>query len=176
MNEPFAVGAYLCVFYQPFSGNPAKNDRILEECAAHPERFTLPMTRNDIRTTAAWYLTDPENFAWEVWKGGAICGILLIDRVVPQIDARLHFVFFDGLLGKRALLEAFIQRAFEALKFQRLSLEIPETEGNNLVNFARRKLGFDYEGKSRQGSRRERSYFDGAAWRDVILLRRLACP
>ena len=170
MFEPFAVGDYLVVPYRPFVGNQQKNTRILEECAKHPERFTLPMTRADIMTTAAWYLTDPGNLAWEVWNGSEIIGILLLDRIVPRVDARWHFMFFDGnLVGKQALLQEFVRRAF-TLPLERLSMEVPENVAS-LISFVRRKLGFSYEGGNLKGSRRERSHLDGERWHDVILLR-----
>ena len=177
--DPFAVGSYLVVPYRPFVGNQAKNARILDECVKHPERFTLPMARADIMTTAAWYLTDPNNLAWEVWNGSEILGIFLLDRIVPGVDARWHFVFFDGnLTGKQALLFAFLERAF-AVPLERISLEVPENVAS-LISFVRRKLGFQYEGGDRKGSRREHSHYDGVRWHDVVLLRLLRkdyqCP
>lgn len=178
---PWAHGPFLVVPYQPFSGTPTKNDRILAECEKHPERFTLPMSRSDIRVNVAWYLTDPDNRVWEVWNGQQICGTFLMTRITPGVDALWHFVFFDGdLLGKRSLLTAFAERAFDELNLQRLSLEIPE-HVKTLIKFARTKLGFRYEGEDRvkheslayQGSRRERAHFDGTRWSDVMLLRLL---
>jgi RimJ/RimL family protein N-acetyltransferase len=185
--EPFAVGPWLVVPYRPFVGSTSKNDRILAECVAHPERFTLPMTRDDIRTTAAWYLTDPNNLAYEVWRAGSLVGIFLLDRIVPAVDARWHFVFFDGeLVGKLALLHEFLRRLFDALALQRITLEAP-VNAVQLISFARRKLGFRYEGENRmsdkpvsmkwaagQGSRRERSYLSASGeWLDVVCLRLL---
>lgn len=186
MLEPFAVGPLLCVRYRPFAGNLSKNDVILDECAAHPERFTLPMTRDDIRTTAAWYLTDPDNMAWEVWRASTLVGIFIVDRITPTVDARWHFIFFDGLVDKRTLLHEFLRRLFAALQLQRVTLEVPEHMAK-FISFAR-KLGFRYEGEgrpaargvnmtwaARQGSRRERAYLDAdGAWHDVIQLRLLA--
>lgn len=188
MNEPFAVGPWLVVPYRPFVGALSKNDRILEECVRHPERFTLPMTRDDIHATAAWYLTDPDNLVHEVWRGSSLVGIFLLDRIVPAVDARWHFVFFDGeLVGKLALLREFLNRLFGALSLQRVTLEAP-ANAVQLISFARRKLGFRYEGENRmsdkpvsmrwaasQGSRRERSYLNSTGeWLDVICLRLLA--
>ena len=137
------------------------------------------MTRQDIRVTAAWYLTDPSNLVWEVWRGTSFVGIILLDRIVPNVDARWHFVFFDGnLIGKQAVLLEFVRRAF-TLPLERLSLEIPENVAS-LISFARRKLGFTYEGGDRKGARREHSHFDGTRWHDTMLLRLLksefACP
>ena len=170
MNTPWAVGEYLVVPYQPFQGNLEKNEVILAACEAHPERFTVPMTRGDMRASVAWMLTNPLSLTWEVWRGGELVGILHLDRIVPNVDARWHFVFFDGeLVGKQALLQEFMRRAFE-LPLERLSIEIPENVAS-LISFVRRKLGFSYEGGNLKGSRREHSHFDGKRWYDIILLR-----
>ena len=176
----FAVGDFLCVPYRPFAGPLSKNDTMFEACLAHPERFTLPMTRGEIRATVASVVTNPENAVWEVWRGSAFVGILLLDRIVPGLDARWHFVFFDDeLLGKLALLKEFARRCFADWHFERLTFEVPEHLAV-LTSFARRKLGFRYEGErpglrkqAALGSRRERAYFDGTTWRDVVVMRLL---
>jgi hypothetical protein len=69
-------------------------------------------------------------------------------------------------------------------------MEVPE--GIRLERFARKVLNFRLEGESRprnpempraladtwvarQGSRREQGYFTGTEWKDIVLLRLLAC-
>ena len=86
--------------YRPFQGDLSKNDRILDECVKHPERFTLPMSDQDIRITAASYLTNPANRVWEVWRGSEFVGILLLSRIVEGLDALWQSVgFYLGWLG-----------------------------------------------------------------------------
>ena len=184
------------IFARPYDafGPPAdKNERIFLALEKHPERFTLPMTRAEIRASAAWHLTDPDNLIWEVWRDSEFVGILLVSRIVPGLDALLHFVFFDGdLLGKRTFLKNFCAFLFEELHLERISLEVPE-HVQTLVSFARRKLGFRYEGESRQmttsehkiienepavwvarqGSRREHGCRTATGAADVICLRLL---
>ena len=186
--------------YRPFEGAADKNEHILAACEAHPERFTLPLTRDDIRLTVASYLTNPQHLVWEVWNDGTFCGIFMLSRIVPQSDALWHFVFFDGdLMGKRSLLRNFLQDiCFGQLGLQRVSVEVPENV-QTLIKFVRRYLGFTYEGETalakseaarrvsggatwitRQGSRRERAHLLDSTWHDVLLLRVLKedipCP
>lgn len=118
---------------------------------------------------------------WEVWRNGEFLGIIVLDRIVAGIDARLQFVFFDDELGsKEPLLQAFIARCYADFGLVRLTTEVPECM-SNLIGFVRRKLGFRYEGElqapasvARRGSRRERAYWDGTRWHDVMVLRHLA--
>lgn len=177
----FAVADLLVAPYRPFAGASAKNDAIFAACVAHPERFLVSPRSGDPSMLTGELLTAPTTRAWEVWQNDVCKGILLLDRIVPAVDARLQFVFFDDeLASKTPLLLTFIERCFAEFGFARLSFEVPE-HMNVLLGFARRKLGFRFEGegswegaKVRLGSRRERAYWDGARWHDVMLLRRHA--
>ena len=178
MIAPWASDPYLVVPYQPFVGASNKNDIILTKALEHPERF-LVSRFGDAHILVARLLTSPESMVWEVWHQGQLCGILILDRIVPAIDARMHLVFFDDeLASKVALLREFTRRCFADFGLARLSFEAPE-HNTTLLGFVRRKLGFRYEGESagpgaRRSSRRERAYWDGARWQDVVVLRKLA--
>lgn len=164
MIEPFAIESYLCVPYRPFVGNAAKNELILARCEAYPERFLASPRSGNPRMLVAAMLTDPDNLAWEVWQSGGLCGIILLDRIVPSIDARMHCVFFDDeLVSKVTLVRGFMARCVTELLFERLTLEVP-AHMTTLTGFARRKLGFVEEG------RRLRAYHDGLAWHDLVTL------
>jgi hypothetical protein len=172
-------------------GNPLKNTILLDAFAAHPEFLTTPADPDTARRVGAYMLTHPEHIVFEVWKDQEITGVMILTRVVPRVDALLHFLFVDkDLVGKRKLLQNFIGYCFTDLGFNRLSMEVPE--GVKIERFARRVLRFRYEGESRprnpelpkalddvwlarQGSRREQSYSDGTTWKDIVLLRLLAC-
>lgn len=179
-------------------GNPIKNAVILDAVVKHPYWFSAPSTADERRKAAAWLLTSPENLTWEVWRGGDLVGILLLWRVSPKVDALFHFVFFDqNLVGKRTLLVKFLGYCFTELGFRRLTMEVPEFV-RTLISFARRKLGFHFEGENRtvdhpavqalgsgttgrmqhpnlwvaqQGSRREGAHWHNGTWHDVICLR-----
>lgn len=172
----FAVDPYLVTPYRALAGNLRKNDLVLAECVAHPERFLVSPTAGvDPRVAVARTLTDPDNAAWEVWQNDTITGIILLDRIVWGVDARWQFVFFDDdLTSKIALLREFARRCFADAGFHRLTFEAPE-HMTTLHGFARRKLGFRAEGGvDAPLSRREQAYFDGETWRDLVTLRLLA--
>jgi hypothetical protein len=177
--------------YDPFEGNPVKNTMILDAFVAHPEFLTHPYSPEEIRAIGAGILTDPGNLIFETWKDQEFVGVIILTRVVPRVDALLHFLFTDkDLVGKRKLLQNFIGFCFTDLGFNRLSMEVPE--GVRIERFARKVLRFRYEGESRprnpelpkslddvwvarQGSRIESGYYDGTTWSDILRLRLLAC-
>jgi hypothetical protein len=175
----------------PFGTNPsrmARNEVILRTCAEMPNLFPLrPETVEERMIAVAQTLTAPDSYAWEVWRGSALCGMLLLTHCIPGYDALAHFAFFDRqLFGRSALMQRVIGQAFARFGLERLTAEIPE-HLTALVDFARRKLGFRYEGEPKAhaegfararslaawGSRREHAYRDGVIWRDLIRLRLL---
>ena len=174
--------------YEPFTGNPARNDVILRTCAEMPNLFPLrPASVEERMVAIAHTLTAPDTYAWEVWRGNTLCGILILTRVIPRLDALAHFAFFDrALFGRTKLMQRVIGQAFTQFGLERLTAEIPE-HLTALIDFARRKLGFRYEGEEAAhqaglprarwvaswGSRRERSYWDGDTWRATMILRLL---
>jgi hypothetical protein len=161
----FGRDGYLVKPYEPLAGASAKNDALLAAVAAHPERLLVSPRSGDIRVLAAAVVTDPDNAAFEVWRGPACCGIILLDRIVPAIDARWQFAFWDNDLASRAgLLREFARRCFVEADLGRLTLEVP-THMAVLLRFARKALGALDEGT------RQRAYHDGGAWRDLAVLR-----
>lgn len=172
---------------------------MIQHIADHPFWFNAPADRETLELSASLLLNDPFHWSWEVWRGSEFVGIIVLWRIAPQVDALLHFVFFDeNLVGKRQLLLSFLEHCFEDLGFRRISMEIPESVGT-LVRFARKKLGFRFEGEDRttdafvvrqirqngempnptqwiasQGSRREGSHWHDGAWRDTLCLRMTA--
>ena len=164
----FSRDGLLVVPYRPWVGASSKNDATLAHAAAHPERFLVSPLSGDPAILVAQLLTDPRNGAWEVWRTDTFVGIILLDRVVPRIEARLQFVFLDDeLASKSALLCEFVQRCFDDLGLRRLTFEAPANMGM-LLGFARRKLRFIGEGV------RCEAYFDGDRWHDVTTLVKLA--
>lgn len=178
----------LAVPYEPFAGNPARNDIILQKCAEMPNLFPLqPDSVEERMVAVAHTLTAPDTYAWEVWRSHELCGILILSKIIPGLDAQAHFAFFDrALFGRTQLMRRVIGQAFAQFSLERLSVEVPE-HLTALVDFARRKLGFKYEGEAAAvasglprarwaaawGSRREHAYRDGLVWRDTVRLRLL---
>lgn len=188
-------GAFIVVAYDPFRGDPAKNVLILDQLCARPEWTVAPLSPEAMRVNYAANLTHPAHRIYEVWRGGQLVGILTLTRVVPGLEAVLHFVFFDGnLTGKRRLLRHFISTCFRDHGFRRLVMQVPEPV-ETLIRFARVKLGFRFEGETgvsdhpalarlgmdnpqvwvaRQGSKKEQAHWHDGRWVDVVNLRLLA--
>ena len=151
-----------------FAGAADKADRVIAACLAHPERFLVSPRSGDPQVLVARLLTDPDNAVWEVWRNDTFLGILLLDRIVPRVDARLHLVFFDDeLASKAALLNDFVSRCFSEYGLHRVTFEAPAPM-TTLTGFVRRKLGFAPEGQ------RAAAYHDGARWHDLATLARFA--
>ena len=178
----------LAVQYEPFTGNPARNEVILNACAEMPNLFPLPLeTVEERKVAVAHVLTAPDTYTWEVWRGQALVGILVVSKVIPGLDALAHFAFFDrALFGRTRLIQRVIGTVFQQFGLERLSVEVPE-HLTALLDFTRRKLGFRYEGEAAAeaaglprarwvaawGSRRERSFYADGTWRATIRLRLL---
>jgi len=178
----------LAVPWEPFTGNPARNEVILNACAEMPNLFPLPLqTVEERKVAVAHVLTAPDSYAWEVWRRDELVGILLVSKVIPGLDALAHFAFFDrALFGRTKLLQRVIGTVFHQFGLERLSVEVP-AHLTALLDFTRRKLGFKYEGEAAAeaaglsrarwvaawGSRREHSFYADGTWRDTIRLRLL---
>lgn len=164
----FERDGFLLTPYKPLWGAAEKNDAILDACVAHPDRFMVSACSGDPRLAVASLLTDPDNAAWEVWRGASFSGIIVLDRIVPHVDARLQLVFLDDELASKAtLLGEFVERCFSELGLHRVTFEAPANM-TTLISFVRRKLSFVPEGK------RVSAYHDGTQWRDVAVLSRFA--
>lgn len=178
---------------EPFT-NPAldveKFSRLVEDCARHRPWFhdylwhDLPKRREAVIA----YLADGFNNGklWEVWRDADLVGILLLNEVVPFIDARCHFLFFDDALAdKRQLCLNLMGWAFEHIPVETLRVELP-TYARALLKYVR-KLGFRFEGELRPfswpqdadqldmelaklGSRKHRATLYDGVWHDMLLL------
>lgn len=172
------------------SGDLSRVDTLVETFVENPTFATYPWEPEVRRDSLLQGLANPQNLVFEAWKDGDFCGILLLERIIPFVDAKFHFLFTDhDLVGKRKLLTNFLGTCFTDMGFHRISMEVPE--GMRIEKFARAALGFRYEGEdrdrhrhlpksftddwvARQGSRRTQAHFDGEVWRDIVLLRLLA--
>lgn len=137
------------LFAIPYEHTVEKEATIVQQIGAHPWWFTGPQSPEQHLVAAAVLLHDPFNRQWEVWRGGQLVGIMMLSRIHWGADALVHFVFFDqDLAGKRQLLLQFLEYCLTDLGFTRLSFEVPEY-ATAILNFARRKLGFRFEGEDR---------------------------
>lgn len=188
--------------YQWDRGDPEKNTRILDFLSAHPWWITVPTDEAGRRVLYASMMVDPRNHLREVWNGGELVGMLYLGDVVPNVGGTVHWIFMDkNLVGKRRLLQRWLGQCFTEFNLQRLTLYVPAFI-ERMETFARRSLGFTYEGEglarkaltdpgsagqvklrvkvenphiwlARLGSRRERSHWHEGAWHDIHVLRLL---
>lgn len=191
-------GNLLAVPYDIQRGGIEKSSRLLDHMCEHPMWFASSLTPEEIRVNAAWMLTNNEYHKWEVWDGGRLVGMLLLNRIIVPVDALFHFTFFraQNLFAARKLVQNFLGFAFEQFGLRRISMEVPE-HYPTIIRFSRQKLGFKYEGEldlerfqkikthltsdnesmraavALYGSRREGAHWNPKteAWSDVVLLR-----
>ena len=96
---------------------------------------------------------------------------MAITDIIPGVDAKSHFLFFDGKLrNKTALLKNMMAWAFQQFQLHRLSAEVPDY-AFALAKYAREHLGFRYEGEGRILKQRdERTHIAGRPrWVDQTL-------
>lgn len=200
MSDNLAGGKLIAVPFDLERGDPLRISRLLDHMADHPDWFSSGQTKEEIRTNAAWMLTDSSYWKYEVYNGGVFAGMLLLHNVIPKVDATFHFTLLPSketgvtLFGSRKLIWNFLGHVFEAFQLQRISVEVP-CPRNKLIHWFRQRLHFRYEGErnidrlthsqgrvnlkadgiatwvAMQGSRRDRAHWDGTEWQDVMLLR-----
>ena len=105
------------------------------------------------RSFASAYIADAyvNGIVWDIWHGDEICGIFILNRVVPGIDAYAHFLFFDHeLRNKRELCRVAMRQTFAdtKLNLHALRVEVPAHMGS-LAGFLRKALGFKFEAERR---------------------------
>jgi RimJ/RimL family protein N-acetyltransferase len=187
--------------------DPAKLEYILDRLVEHETEWSdFQKGRREIASgLLAQHYTSARTCILEVWRvdeAPELCGLIAFTDILRGVDAQAHLVFFDGklrnLLGKRDLLLRTMDWAFQTWDLHRLSLTLPETSFA-LVDFARKKLGFRFEGERRNikqrravehghlksrrwltvtpsaqeaevGSRRYQALYQHGEWRDVLLL------
>lgn len=177
--------------------DPLENTALLDGLVAEPNFLPYPQPPEIAREMWAHVLANPYNIIWTSYCDKSLTGLILLQRVIPRVDALFDFLFLDkNLVSKRKLLQNLIGVCFTEFGFHRLSMEMPE--GVRLERFARKVLGFTYEGETsvksselpsegargwasknpqwiaRQGSRMEQAHFDGTEWKDIVKLRLLA--
>ena len=160
----------------PFSPNPgAKLSYILDRLVEH-DTIWSDFERGR-RETASRILGSNTSVIFEVWEtqnvsaGIQPVGIILFMDVVPGVDTKCHFLFFDGKLrNKTPLLKNMMAWAFTTLHVHRLSVEIPDY-AFALVKYVRQELGFRFEAEDRTLRQRdERTHTEGRPrWVDMTL-------
>lgn len=162
---------------QPFTPLPeAKLSYILDRLVEH-DTWWSDFERGR-REAAIRLLSSPGTIVFEVWalgqdwsQGAQPAGIIVFTDIIPGVDAKCHFLFFDGKLrSKTPLLRNMMSWAFNVLRVHRLSAEIPDY-AFALVKYIRQELGFRFEAEGRTLRQRdERTHTEGRPrWVDMTL-------
>ena len=127
--------------------------------------------------TVATVLSAPSTRTFEVWdETPAVVGIIYFSDIAPSLDAKGHYVFFDGKLNsKTAIVQEAIDAMMEEFALSRLTIEIP-VPFVALAKHAARKLGFGGRFRYKGGLMVEGVKRDAARWRgelvDLLILGR----
>jgi hypothetical protein len=97
-----------------------------------------------------------------IWVVDDFVGLFYMTDIVPGIDAKTHYTFFDGRhKGREELTKGMIKFVFEKYNFVRLSTEVPLFVTDHVFKFVK-LLGFRGEGRKRKAR------FFKSEWFDVI--------
>jgi len=94
------------------------------------------------------------------WVVDDFVGVFYMTEIKPELDALVHYTFFDRRQNGRAeLVKAMIRYVFRKYRFQRLSVEIPTYAVQHTFNFVK-QIGFTLEGRKRKASFFSNNWFD----------------
>lgn len=96
------------------------------------------------------------------WLVDDFVGVFYMTRIVPSVDAEVHYTFFDRRhRGRHQLALEMIQYVFRKYNFRRLSVEIPLYSTEHTFRFID-ALGFKKEGRKRKAIWHNDDWFDVA--------------
>lgn len=138
--------------YPPIPSVLEKFSHIITKCCEHRPWFSdfdWDAPEQDKRSAVIGHLTASDATCWEVWRGSALVGILLANRIARHRDAYVHPVFFDHrLVDKAGICQSAMSWCFDRFDLEVLRFEVP-TYAEALARFAQKKLGFRYEAEQR---------------------------
>ena len=141
----------IAVPFTPFP--PEKLAEIVTMCCEHQPWFAdMDWAKGEAhrRTLVLSRLSDLYANTFEVYRDGQLVGILQLDEIVPQQDARCHFLFKDhSLADKRQLVLNMMQWAFES-GYRRYEWKCDAL--NAASRAAAQRLGLSFEGIFRQAA------------------------
>lgn len=94
------------------------------------------------------------------WVIDDFVGVFYLTDIQPEVDALVHYTFFDGRhRGRELLVKEMLKYIFTRYKFQRLTAEAPLYATPQLFKFAE-KIGFVKEGRRRSSVPFDGDWFD----------------
>jgi RimJ/RimL family protein N-acetyltransferase len=107
---------------------------------------------NGVETRGLFYVVDD------------FVGVFYMTRIIPGVDADVHYSFFDGRFkGRVRLVKEMIRYAFNHYGFRRLSAEIPLYVDYHTHSFVKH-LGFRNEGRKRKAVLYKGEWFDSGLY------------
>jgi RimJ/RimL family protein N-acetyltransferase len=98
------------------------------------------------------------------WVIDDFVGVFYMTRIIPNVDALVHYIFFDKRhRGREHLIMEMIRFGFTKFGFNRISAELPSYASPNAAILLEKHLGFVREGRKRGASQNKQG------WQDVIL-------
>lgn len=86
------------------------------------------------------------------WVIDDFVGVYYLTHIVPELDAQVHYSFFDGRQnGREELTKEMLSYVFNRYNFHRLTARIPCFAHDTTFRFVER-VGFKYEGTTREGA------------------------
>lgn len=124
-------------------------------------------TRGDFRKFLEVFLHQLPSGAIEpnglFWVIDDFVGMFYMTQIVPDVDANVHYTFFDRRhKGRVQLVREMLKYAFLHYNFQRLSVEIPYYALHGVMPFVE-AVGFKSEGRKRSAA------FYKGEWYDINL-------
>jgi RimJ/RimL family protein N-acetyltransferase len=94
------------------------------------------------------------------WIVDDFIGMFYLTDIYAGIDASCHYLFFDKKhYGREELTKQMLRYIFDAYKFHRLSVELPNYASQSTRRFIM-NIGFSYEGKKRQSNILNNVWYD----------------
>jgi RimJ/RimL family protein N-acetyltransferase len=104
---------------------------------------------NDVAATGLFWVVDD------------FVGVFYMTRIIPGVDALVHYIFFDKRhRGREALVKGMIKWGIERYRFNRISVELPEYASAYAKSYIENHLGFKREGKKRKAAQYKGMWFD----------------
>lgn len=118
------------------------------------EKFASLMLTGDEQSIA------PTGLFWVV---DDFVGVFYMTRIIPNVDALVHYIFFDKIhKGREGLIKDMIRYGFDTFKFNRITVELPDYASGHAFTMIE-DIGFNLEGCKQKASENK------AGWHDVFL-------
>ena len=96
------------------------------------------------------------------WVVDDFIGIFYMTNIVPGVDAKVHYLFFDRRHnGRVELVQEMVKYVFRKYNFRRLSVDLPFYSSKHTFNFLN-QIGFTKEGRKRKAIWHNDDWFDVA--------------